>query len=251
MGPVKRAALKKHHNHNPALMKFSHVQAVRILEAKNLDTETVALEIDELLCPKHVRKGGGSLRRYDPTTVESRVKFRSLCDGVCLLNPGCASLFVPDTPQMTAMRSVSGMKRYELDTIRNKLAVLSKDGEFNEPRFRKVMVQHNLTDVVLLDRFFDVYQYNNGLEAVVALDKVVEVLCVCRQGQPLKQLRTLFKLIDIDSSNAISALELFDFVVRLRKRLNLQANHSVIHTCLLYTSPSPRDRTRSRMPSSA
>ena len=25
----------------------------------------------------------------------------------------------------------------------------------------------------------------------------------------------------------------------------------VIHTCLLYTSPSPRDRTRSRMPSSA
>ena len=24
-----------------------------------------------------------------------------------------------------------------------------------------------------------------------------------------------------------------------------------LHTCLLYTSPSPRDRTRSRMPSSA
>eukprot|EP00656_Telonema_subtile_P057088 TRINITY_DN9308_c0_g2_i10.p1 TRINITY_DN9308_c0_g2~~TRINITY_DN9308_c0_g2_i10.p1 ORF type:complete len:148 (-),score=24.11 TRINITY_DN9308_c0_g2_i10:65-508(-) len=147
MGPVKRAALKKHHNHNPALMKFSHVQAVRILEAKNLDTETVALEIDELLCPKHVRKGGGSLRRYDPTTVESRVKFRSLCDGVCLLNPGCASLFVPDTPQMTAMRSVSG------DT-----ATVLPDGRLNSHMF---------------------------------------------------------------------------------------------NACLLYTSPSPRDRTRSRMPSSA
>ena len=25
----------------------------------------------------------------------------------------------------------------------------------------------------------------------------------------------------------------------------------VLHPCLLYTSPSPRDRTRSRMPSSA
>ena len=25
----------------------------------------------------------------------------------------------------------------------------------------------------------------------------------------------------------------------------------VVHGCLLYTSPSPRDRTRSRMPSSA
>ena len=28
-------------------------------------------------------------------------------------------------------------------------------------------------------------------------------------------------------------------------------NHSLIVICLLYTSPSPRDRTRSRMPSSA
>ena len=28
-------------------------------------------------------------------------------------------------------------------------------------------------------------------------------------------------------------------------------NASLIKTCLLYTSPSPRDRTRSRMPSSA
>ena len=27
--------------------------------------------------------------------------------------------------------------------------------------------------------------------------------------------------------------------------------HSLLYTCLLYTSPSPRDRTRSRMPSSA
>ena len=27
--------------------------------------------------------------------------------------------------------------------------------------------------------------------------------------------------------------------------------HRLAHSCLLYTSPSPRDRTRSRMPSSA
>ena len=29
------------------------------------------------------------------------------------------------------------------------------------------------------------------------------------------------------------------------------ANATMIYVCLLYTSPSPRDRTRSRMPSSA
>ena len=31
----------------------------------------------------------------------------------------------------------------------------------------------------------------------------------------------------------------------------LEFNTNANHTCLLYTSPSPRDRTRSRMPSSA
>ena len=33
------------------------------------------------------------------------------------------------------------------------------------------------------------------------------------------------------------------------RKLILKTNHS--NVCLLYTSPSPRDRTRSRMPSSA
>ena len=36
----------------------------------------------------------------------------------------------------------------------------------------------------------------------------------------------------------------------LDKRFNLFAKE-LAKTCLLYTSPSPRDRTRSRMPSSA
>ena len=31
----------------------------------------------------------------------------------------------------------------------------------------------------------------------------------------------------------------------------LKAGAEAVHPCLLYTSPSPRDRTRSRMPSSA
>ena len=35
------------------------------------------------------------------------------------------------------------------------------------------------------------------------------------------------------------------------KSLRPNFSPTVTHTCLLYTSPSPRDRTRSRMPSSA
>ena len=42
--------------------------------------------------------------------------------------------------------------------------------------------------------------------------------------------------------------------VRLQKTfeaIKQPQNAAMINTCLLYTSPSPRDRTRSRMPSSA
>ena len=37
----------------------------------------------------------------------------------------------------------------------------------------------------------------------------------------------------------------------LKKVYKFSSNEVYIYTCLLYTSPSPRDRTRSRMPSSA
>ena len=40
-------------------------------------------------------------------------------------------------------------------------------------------------------------------------------------------------------------------VLRHRIILNFNAEAEGIKICLLYTSPSPRDRTRSRMPSSA
>ena len=37
----------------------------------------------------------------------------------------------------------------------------------------------------------------------------------------------------------------------IRKIIRKHFKNADIHSCLLYTSPSPRDRTRSRMPSSA
>ena len=40
-----------------------------------------------------------------------------------------------------------------------------------------------------------------------------------------------------------------EFSTILSQKLNLDYNY--LASCLLYTSPSPRDRTRSRMPSSA
>ena len=45
---------------------------------------------------------------------------------------------------------------------------------------------------------------------------------------------------------AISALQDFAVMEQI-----IDTTDEQIKTCLLYTSPSPRDRTRSRMPSSA
>ena len=50
-------------------------------------------------------------------------------------------------------------------------------------------------------------------------------------------------VLDAASPNRYRRIEIPD------EGLTLQPNH--LYLCLLYTSPSPRDRTRSRMPSSA
>ena len=50
----------------------------------------------------------------------------------------------------------------------------------------------------------------------------------------------------IQGSTAVAGLLLANSPLRL-----YADQHEQDHSCLLYTSPSPRDRTRSRMPSSA
>ena len=61
----------------------------------------------------------------------------------------------------------------------------------------------------------------------------------------------LARSLDVTEQSSIDALaeELED----VYGRIDVLVNNAAIHydTCLLYTSPSPRDRTRSRMPSSA
>ena len=52
----------------------------------------------------------------------------------------------------------------------------------------------------------------------------------------------------LDARHAISVTERQRFILRVR---TLARGVAQAYFCLLYTSPSPRDRTRSRMPSSA
>ena len=66
----------------------------------------------------------------------------------------------------------------------------------------------------------------------------------------------IFFLPCIVFSQSISTYNKDNFLEQLNKDFNalgiqLTEKEILANTCLLYTSPSPRDRTRSRMPSSA
>ena len=52
-------------------------------------------------------------------------------------------------------------------------------------------------------------------------------------------------------SNAIDPTDKNGNPIPVTIPIMLAPGIKVVYTCLLYTSPSPRDRTRSRMPSSA
>ena len=56
--------------------------------------------------------------------------------------------------------------------------------------------------------------------------------------------------LERSSINILRLISELEGVYQLTKYMAYDDDNAII-TCLLYTSPSPRDRTRSRMPSSA
>ena len=57
--------------------------------------------------------------------------------------------------------------------------------------------------------------------------------------------------LGLDHPEFVSAMVLLDIAPTREMYANTSAEFAHAYCCLLYTSPSPRDRTRSRMPSSA
>ena len=62
---------------------------------------------------------------------------------------------------------------------------------------------------------------------------------------------TSFLPVSAQDNEGASSLGIEEIIVTARKREESLQDVPIAITCLLYTSPSPRDRTRSRMPSSA
>ena len=74
-------------------------------------------------------------------------------------------------------------------------------------------------------------------------------LLMAHPKQVLTRSRLLEDVWGYDFPTSGNALEVY--IGYLRRKTETEGEPRLIHTCLLYTSPSPRDRTRSRMPSSA
>ena len=60
-----------------------------------------------------------------------------------------------------------------------------------------------------------------------------------------------YAVVDVDGTYLPSCIQDIHHYLNADISPTKEEGASGTHTCLLYTSPSPRDRTRSRMPSSA
>ena len=116
---------------------------------------------------------------------------------------------------------------------------------------REVATKQSLYDNVLEQR--------TGLEQQVspASARIIQMATVPRQPHSPKKLKFLAIALGLSATIGIVLAFMVDSLdksTRSPKKLLEKLGVSVlgcIPICLLYTSPSPRDRTRSRMPSSA
>ena len=89
---------------------------------------------------------------------------------------------------------------------------------------------------------------------VLAVDESVEPISGCSIDSSVHLVKTIENHLEVDFFNRLNVLVLKNQTPKLVSYHDIGAYKGDFvfnPSCLLYTSPSPRDRTRSRMPSSA
>ena len=71
------------------------------------------------------------------------------------------------------------------------------------------------------------------------------------KSKVLEEINELIEAVDKDTNKIHEAADVFYHLIIYLEANNIKIEDIETEFCLLYTSPSPRDRTRSRMPSSA
>ena len=103
----------------------------------------------------------------------------------------------------------------------------------------KVLTELELQELVLL----------NQLNDLVTLEKNLAIEALMANQDTYKETRRLLVLIVIATFAVCMAIS--GIVISRVATANQRIAHLANHDCLLYTSPSPRDKRQSRMPSSA
>ena len=74
---------------------------------------------------------------------------------------------------------------------------------------------------------------------------------VNRFSPTVYEVNSIIGPVEDKRSSILGSNDMFSGLGALAESRNLENDINSLNSCLLYTSPSPRDRTRSRMPSSA
>ena len=139
------------------------------------------------------------------------------------------------------------------------LEVLKGDKTINEIASEYNIIPKNIQNwkniflanaVVAMEPAKAVKEYKDEIEKLKAKNdeyaKIVGKLTVENNWMSGK-----LKSLDSKKRQAIVEFKLSDISITRQSELLGIARSGLYYSCLLYTSPSPRDRTRSRMPSSA
>ena len=83
------------------------------------------------------------------------------------------------------------------------------------------------------------------------MDYFCRFVVVARRGYAEAEIEAVFSKYDVNGDRALDDTELRQMAADLEGQKVQLGDTIQYNTCLLYTSPSPRDRQKSRMPSSA
>ena len=144
---------------------------------------------------------------------------------------------------------VEGNERIDLGTVLTYLPVRAKepfDPSVDSRRSLRALYETGLfSDVKLLRRGSDVL--------VVTVDERPAIASISIKGNdkiPSDDLQTSLRDAEIARGQVLNR-SVLETVERELRRVYFSIGHYGMQICLLYTSPSPRDATLSRMPSSA
>ena len=127
---------------------------------------------------------------------------------------------------------------------------VSQSARARQSFMRTAMADYPVPAREELHKLWERFDYNgNGLLSLAEIDKLVRE--EYPQYDDKQALLRAYKFADQDGSGFITKNEFATLVRSLAYFKALAEEFREVDACLLYTSPSPRDRTRSRMPSSA